>query len=115
MKIRVFFVGLCMALASSIVYAQRPSLPAYCEAFYPSELVPKRKTQTIKESDVNKFLASGTFGQKGTNTRKFWKVVSDRASNPVYSTSTSSSKIDALDWNQSVTILKIQNNLKEIK
>ena len=110
MRLRLFVVGLCLALTTSFVYAQRPSLPAACEAFFPSELSPKGKAQTIKETDVNKFLKSGTYGQRGNNTRKFWNVVSDRGANAVYSTSTSTSKIDTLGWNQSVTILKIQNN-----
>ena len=110
MRLRLFAVSLCVVLTSSLAYAQRPSLPSSCEAFFPSELAPRNRAQTIKESDVKRFLNSGTYGQKGSNTRKFWNVVSDRAANPVYPTATSSSKIDTLSWNQSVTILKVQNN-----
>lgn len=109
MKLRFFLVSICVSLVGSI-YAQQPSLPSKCEAFFPSELAPKGKAQTIKESDVNKFLKSGTYGQTGNKTKKFWKVVSDRDDNPVYSTATSTTKIGSLKWNQSLTILKIQNN-----
>ena len=109
MKLRFFLAGICAFLAGSI-YAQQPSLPSKCEAFFPTELAPKGKSQTIKESDVNKFLKSGTYGQTGNKTKKFWKVVSDRDDNPVYSTATSTTKIGSLKWNQSLTILKIQGD-----
>lgn len=107
MKLRLIIISLCLFLFSDL-YAQT-SLPSTCQVFYPSELSGGRNNLTIKESDVNKFLKNDTYGQNGTNTRKFWKVVSDRANNPVYSSSTSTSKIGSLEFNQDVTIVKIEN------
>ena len=82
-----------------------PQLPGNCVASQPSLLLKK----TIKETEVNDLLKSGTWGQTA-KANKYWTVYSDRSQNTTYNSSSSSSgKCDELDFNEQVRIAKIEN------
>lgn len=99
---------LFLLLYAAIGYAQ-PALPSYFEAFRPAELSGSRKSLTIKQSDIDKFLRNKSYGQTRRNTQEYWQVLSDRNRNPVYASDSGSETVGYLEWNQAVTIARISN------
>ncbi len=92
--------------AAPVIPSSKLSVPSKCTAFRPGVL---HKSLVLKESEANKFMASGSYGQTGTPTNNYWMVYSDRADNPAYVSSTSNEKCATLEFNEELRIAKISN------
>lgn len=93
------------ATLSTCVLGQK--LPAKCEVFKPNAII----KDILKESDTKSVSTSNSWGQKTSNTGKYWIVFSDRSNNTTYSTPNGSgTSIGKLDFNEKVRIAQIQGD-----
>lgn len=75
-----------------------------CDAFIPKELL---KETVLRESEINAFLKDPHYGQKGSSTRKYWVVYSDRENNKTYTRPGGTQVHTTLSWNEPLRIARI--------
>ena len=100
---RLFLIFTTLLLSLQ-VWSQNDLLPSKCEAFIPEVLL---KNAVLKESTINNFLNDASYGQKGTSTKKYWLVYSDRENNKAYETPGGTQVRSTLKWNEPLRIARI--------
>lgn len=84
---------------------QTIELPNKCEVVRPNIL----KHALLRQSDIDRLMNSGDYGQKMTSEKKFWVVYSDRDNNVAYKTSTSKEEATSIPMNTKLRIALIEN------
>ncbi len=82
------------------------TLPSKVEAFYPNVLLQR----LISESDIDDLIKRGDWGQNNPpREKKHWVAFSDRENNTTYSSPAVGAPFGKLEFNEKVTIAKIEN------
>lgn len=100
-----FFFVLLFLCSSFIAFAQQTKLPVRCIAFRPRAL----QARVLKDSDVQKFMNSGTYGQRESSTNQYWNVYSDRDNNTTFVAPGSSVRYATLAFNEKLRIAEVRN------